>query len=107
MFHFRFFSCFCRLHIDCHNDVKSYKCEVCGKMFRGPGNLRLHRRVHTGEKPYKCAIEGCEKTYMYEIDLKRHKFSAHGIWTKKHPCQVCGKVYPENKLLKKHLLSHN
>lgn len=98
---------FFRSHIKRHSDERNYKCEVCGKDYKSTGNLKSHMRIHTGEKPNKCKIDGCERAYTYCIDLKRHKYSAHGIWTKKYPCQICGKIYPENKLLRKHLLSHN
>lgn len=36
------------------NDLKKYKCEVCGKGFAAKGNFEDHKNIHTGEKPYKC-----------------------------------------------------
>lgn len=94
-------------HANRHTGDKPYKCERCDKVFGRKTNLTAHTRVHTGEKPFKCNIEGCDRAYMFEIDLKRHKYSIHGIFTKKHICPICSKVYPENKLLKKHLESHS
>ena len=36
-----------------------YLCEICGKNFNCSSHLRIHRRVHSGERPYKC--ETCVK----------------------------------------------
>lgn len=58
--------------------------------------------MHTGEKPYKCDL-GCDKSYAYNTDLKRHKRSVHGIIDKEFPCQHCSQIFYENKYLKNHI----
>lgn len=93
-------------HMVTHTGTREHKCDICGKMFGRRYGLINHHRVHTGEKPCKCRIEGCDRAYMYIVDLKRHLYSAHGIYTKKFECNVCGKIYPENKLLVAHMKSH-
>ncbi|XP_055453299.1 zinc finger protein 791-like isoform X2 [Psammomys obesus] len=36
---------------------KYYECEKCGKAFMCPSSLKKHKKVHTGEKPYKWNIK--------------------------------------------------
>ena len=37
------------------NNIK-YKCDICQKSFSTKGILKVHKRRHTGEKPFKCDI---------------------------------------------------
>ncbi|XP_031638678.1 zinc finger protein 678-like [Contarinia nasturtii] len=90
-------------HQNAHLGLKPYKCEICGKDFGRSNHKRQHMRVHTGEKPYSCLINDCSRAYMFKIDLKRHQRSVHGIIDKTFPCQICAKVFYENKYLTKHL----
>lgn len=99
--------CNLKEHCNLHTGARPYSCKECGKTFGRDSQLRAHMLVHSGKKPCKCTEEGCDRAYAYSIDLKRHRYSVHGIYTKKHICPICSKVYPENKLLKKHLETHN
>lgn len=93
-------------HMNIHTGDNLYTCTTCNKSFRHIAVLNSHKRVHTGEKRYICDIEGCNVAYMYDIDLKRHRFRFHGIYHKKYLCPICSRIFPENKLLQRHLKSH-
>lgn len=51
-------------------------CETCEKRFGRISTLKAHIRTHTGERNFKCKIEGCNKYFAekgnMEIHYKRH-----------------------------------
>ncbi|XP_076821344.1 uncharacterized protein LOC143468197 isoform X2 [Clavelina lepadiformis] len=59
---------FNKLHSEFRKRRKS--CEFCGKVFKFRSNLLIHRRSHTGEKPYSCRL--CSYRCMQSSKLKRH-----------------------------------
>ncbi|KAI9031737.1 hypothetical protein CLU79DRAFT_729871 [Phycomyces nitens] len=54
------------------SQAKRYKCTFCGKEFTRPSSLTTHTYSHTGEKPFKCPIEGCGRNFSVVSNLRRH-----------------------------------
>ena len=56
-------------HKRVHTD-KRYICPTCAKVFNRADNLRVHQRIHSGERPFSCAI--CGEKFRLKCLLKSH-----------------------------------
>jgi uncharacterized Zn-finger protein len=45
--------------------------EICGKIFNEKGNLKIHKRIHSGYKPYNCKY--CLKKFYSKGNLNDHE----------------------------------
>lgn len=76
-------------------------CEYCGKVFRNCSNLTVHRRSHTGEKPYKCML--CSYACAQSSKLTRH-MKTHGRFGKDvYKCKFCDMPFSVPSTLEKHM----
>ncbi|KAI2805156.1 B-cell lymphoma/leukemia 11A, partial [Blomia tropicalis] len=76
-------------------------CEYCGKVFKNCSNLTVHRRSHTGEKPYKCEL--CSYACAQSSKLTRH-MKTHGRHGKDvYKCKFCDMPFSVPSTLEKHM----
>ena len=65
-------------HLKTHFEIiKKFECPFpgCGKKFTALYNQKIHYRIHTGERPYKC--KECGKDYYDRANYKYHIKTAH------------------------------
>ena len=58
-----------------NGDEFNFKCRFCSRNLSSRQNLKEHLYVHTGEKPYKCQVQGCEMSFRQGSLLSIHKRS--------------------------------
>ena len=51
--------------------IEIFRCETCGKGFLRRERYVTHVRIHTGEKPFVCAV--CARGYRDKRELKKHQ----------------------------------
>jgi len=81
------------------------ECEVCHKVLPYKSMYERHLRKHTGERPYQCSEEGCDRAFKESSNLNAHMRNAHS-GVKTFFCSECPKSFYHRALLEQHEKSH-
>jgi len=82
-------------------DRRNDTCEYCGKVFKNCSNLTVHRRSHTGEKPYKCEL--CSYACAQSSKLTRHMKTHGRDGNEAFRCRYCAMPFSVASTLEKHM----
>ncbi|CAL8141247.1 unnamed protein product [Orchesella dallaii] len=96
-----------RAHIQTRKDDFScfwHGCVRRNRPFNARYKLLIHMRVHTGHKPNKCTIQGCDKAFSRLENLKIHLRSHTG--ERPYICPHCPKAFSNSSDRAKHQRTH-
>uniref|UniRef100_A0A8C2YPI1 IKAROS family zinc finger 4 n=1 Tax=Chinchilla lanigera TaxID=34839 RepID=A0A8C2YPI1_CHILA len=79
------------------------KCDVCGMVCIGPNVLMVHKRSHTGERPFHC--NQCGASFTQKGNLLRHIKLHSG--EKPFKCPFCNYACRRRDALTGHLRTHS
>lgn len=91
-------------HMFTHNeDKKAHQCNLCGKQFAKPYQIKIHMMVHRDERPYQCDV--CNKKFRFYDKLKGHLRTHNGI--KAYVCAICNEDFRKKNEFQQHMKLHH
>ena len=82
---------------------KKHNCNQCNYSTLRADNLKNHKLIHSGEKPFACSQ--CKYSCTQASDLKKHLLIHSG--ENPFKCRQCNYFCNDGGNLKKHLLTHS
>lgn len=101
-----------RLHKQIHSDDKPYTCDVCGKGFRQISQMRNHQTIHSEHRDTDPAkwyttkeCEVCKRVFANQKCMKVHMLAVHAK-VRPFMCTHCGYTTTRKAMLQLHFRTH-
>ncbi|KAK1785491.1 hypothetical protein P4O66_018857 [Electrophorus voltai] len=82
------------------------QCIICHRVLSCQSALKMHYRIHTGERPFKCKV--CGRAFTTKGNLKTH-CGVHRVKPPlqvQHSCPICQKKFTNAVVLQQHIRMH-
>ncbi|XP_064804793.1 zinc finger protein 407 [Oncorhynchus masou masou] len=83
---------------------RKFECDLCDRSFSEKWALNNHMKLHTGDKPHKCAWPACHYAFLTLSAMKDHYRTHTG--EKSFLCDLCGFAGGTRHALTKHRRQH-
>lgn len=96
------------IHVRKGNQGKK-RCDVCSKWYADNTRLRIHQRIHSGEKPFQCQV--CMKAFSDKSAFRKHvQRHEQKHWKRKarhnesEQCDLCDAQFEDEQDLQQHIV---
>ena len=79
-----------------------FKCDKCEKDYANKGSLGVHKRTHSGERPFQCEV--CKKGFFRSDVLTEHIRTHTG--DKPFICFLCSQAFKTSGRRTQHMRTH-
>ena len=91
-----------KIHKIIHSGEKPFQCTICDAKFTQMNTLKSHMNIHTHNKPYTCDI--CNKSFIQKSNMTTHRMRHSN--ERNFNCAYCPNQFHTKSDLLRHACCH-